>query len=161
MTLVELNDVAAFSVDAIGAQIGGLLSLWLGVSIMFAFEAFEFFYVYLTKSRKEEPTQTRVVSVAPAVDNPRRSAHRRSRHSLRRSSNRVLSSKLSGSRRSIKVGQQDASGGDKKEPTQTHRVSVAPAVETKSSARCSSDQLTSTASSAEMELSQSVVLQID
>ena len=56
-SFVELKDVAAFSVDAMGAQIGGVLSLWLGVTVMFAFEAFEFLYIYLTKSRKEEPTQ--------------------------------------------------------------------------------------------------------
>ena len=67
-SFIELKDVAAFSVDAMGAQIGGVLSLWLGVTVMFAFEALEFFYVYLTNCRKEEPDQTRSVLVAPTVE---------------------------------------------------------------------------------------------
>ena len=49
-----LTDVAAFSVDAMGAQIGGVLSLGLGVTVMFAFEAFEFIYIYLTNCRQGE-----------------------------------------------------------------------------------------------------------
>ena len=66
---IELKDVAAFSADTMGAQIGGVLNLWLGVTVMFAFEAFEFFYVYLTKSRKEEPkAEAGRISVAPAVE---------------------------------------------------------------------------------------------
>ena len=40
----ELNDVAAFTVDALGAQMGGVLSLWLGITIMFIVEILEFLY---------------------------------------------------------------------------------------------------------------------
>ena len=67
-SFIELKDVAAFSADAMGAQIGGVLSLWLGVTVMFAFEAFEFLYLYLTNCRKEDPTQGRRISVAPMVE---------------------------------------------------------------------------------------------
>ena len=67
-SFVELKDVAAFSVDAMGAQIGGVLSLWLGVTVTFIFEAFEFIYVYLTNCLKKEPKQARSSSVAPAVE---------------------------------------------------------------------------------------------
>ena len=64
---IELKDVAAFSVDAMGAQIGGVLSLWLGVTVMFAFEAFEFIYVSLTHNcRKEESTH--LTSTAPSTE---------------------------------------------------------------------------------------------
>ena len=68
-SFIELKDVAAFSVDAMGAQIGGVLSLWLGVTVMFAFEAFEFFYTYLTNCHKKEPSpQARGASVGPAME---------------------------------------------------------------------------------------------
>ena len=40
----ELRDVAAFPLDAMGASLGGTLSLWLGVTVMFAFELFELLY---------------------------------------------------------------------------------------------------------------------
>jgi len=36
------KDVAAFPLDALGAQVGGVLSLWLGVTVMLIFEIFEF-----------------------------------------------------------------------------------------------------------------------
>ena len=67
-SFIELNDVAAFSMDAMGAQIGGVLSLWLGVTVMFVFEAFEFIYIYLTNSCRKETTQARRISVAPAPE---------------------------------------------------------------------------------------------
>ena len=67
-SFVELKDVAAFSVDAMGAQIGGVLSLWLGVTVMFAFEAFEFLYIYLTHWCKKEPTQSGQTSTAPSAE---------------------------------------------------------------------------------------------
>jgi len=38
------EDVAAFPVESLRAQIGGVLSLWLGVTIMLLFELFEFFF---------------------------------------------------------------------------------------------------------------------
>jgi len=37
------EDVAAIPVEALGAQIGGVLSLWLGVTIMLIFEVLELF----------------------------------------------------------------------------------------------------------------------
>ena len=67
-SFIELNDVAAFSMDAMGAQIGGVLSLWLGVTVMFAFEAFEFFYIYLTHWCKKEPTEIVSASCAPSAE---------------------------------------------------------------------------------------------
>jgi len=36
------NDIAAYSLDKFEAQVGGVLSLWLGVTIMLIFEVFEF-----------------------------------------------------------------------------------------------------------------------
>jgi len=36
------KEVAAFPLDSFGAQVGGVLSLWLGVTIMLIFEIFEF-----------------------------------------------------------------------------------------------------------------------
>ena len=60
--------MAAFSADAMGAQIGGVLSLWLGVTVMFAFEALEFLYVYRTNYCKKQLTEVRNISVAPAVE---------------------------------------------------------------------------------------------
>ena len=36
------KDVAAFSLDAFGAHAGGVLSLWMGVTIMLVFEILEF-----------------------------------------------------------------------------------------------------------------------
>jgi len=35
------KDVATFPLDAFGAQVGGVLSLWLGVTIMLVFEVFD------------------------------------------------------------------------------------------------------------------------
>ena len=67
-SFVELKDVSAFSVDAMGAQIGGVLSLWLGVSVMFLFEIFDLLYLYLTNCGKEETTQDLCTSDAPTVE---------------------------------------------------------------------------------------------
>ena len=60
--------MAAFSADAMGAQIGGVLSLWLGVTVMFAFEALEFLYIYLTNCGKEEFNETDTISTTPSAE---------------------------------------------------------------------------------------------
>ena len=67
-SFIELKDVAAFSVDTMGAQIGGVLSLWLGVTVMFAFEVFEFFYIYFSNGRKGESAPEGRESSASSVE---------------------------------------------------------------------------------------------
>jgi len=38
---IKQIDVEAFPIDALGAQVGGVLALWLGVTVMVIFEIFE------------------------------------------------------------------------------------------------------------------------
>jgi hypothetical protein len=38
---VEFKDVPAYTVDALLAEIGGMLGMWLGLSVMFVFELFD------------------------------------------------------------------------------------------------------------------------
>ena len=64
--------MAAFSSDAMWAQIGGVLSLWLGVTVMFLFEAFEFLYTYLTNNyfccKKRSPANEGGTIEAPSSE---------------------------------------------------------------------------------------------
>jgi len=64
-TYVVQKDVAAFPLDAFGAQVGGVLSLWLGVTIMFVFETFEFIinllYECYRSKRSQKPSSMDVV----------------------------------------------------------------------------------------------------
>jgi len=63
-------DVVAFSMDALGAQIGGVLSLWLSVTILLIFEICEFLIILLSAgwcvkrnqqtTLKEETNQSRL-----------------------------------------------------------------------------------------------------
>lgn len=46
----EFSDEEAFPLSAFGAQLGGVLSLWLGVTLMFAVELVELVYLLLVKS---------------------------------------------------------------------------------------------------------------
>ena len=43
----KYNDVPSFTVDMMGAQLGGILSLWLGLILMFAFEILELIYTMI------------------------------------------------------------------------------------------------------------------
>jgi len=45
-TFNEITDVAAYSVDTLGSNIGGTLSLWLGVTVMLVVELLEFIYKF-------------------------------------------------------------------------------------------------------------------
>jgi len=58
-TFYQQKKIAAFPSDALGAQIGGVLSLWLGVTIMFLLEVFEFVFTLLSalyNNRKKAST---------------------------------------------------------------------------------------------------------
>jgi len=55
------RDTAAFAADSLGAQIGGVLSLWLGVTVIFIFEVCEFVIVLIIASyerKKIKPPNT-------------------------------------------------------------------------------------------------------
>ena len=63
----KLQDVAAFPIDAMLSQLGGVLSLWLGVSVMFLFEVIEFCITLVIRywERKRNPAAIKVMPVGP------------------------------------------------------------------------------------------------
>lgn len=63
------TDAPGFTKDAMGAQIGGVLSLWLGVTIMVLFEIFEFLYSLMaTYCDKRKETETAVAQPDPPIE---------------------------------------------------------------------------------------------
>jgi len=72
-TFNEQRDVATFPLDAMSAQIGGVLSLWLGVTVMLFFEVCEFFYILLTELWSKRRAQSHNVAeqLKNQVVNPR------------------------------------------------------------------------------------------
>jgi len=61
-TFNEINDVVAFSRDAMIAQIGGVMSLWLGVTVMLLFEVCEFIYILVSKYCEKAGAQIMISS---------------------------------------------------------------------------------------------------
>jgi len=59
------KDVPAFPLDAFGAQVSGVISLWLNVTIMLIFEMFEFLtnllYAYYKSKQNQKSDELEIV----------------------------------------------------------------------------------------------------